>query len=258
MKAICLQTYIPLRSQPSESSEMVSQLLFGETYTIIESGSKWVFVRNHFDGYEGWCDVKMIFKISEQKFETLSKQNHIIVNEPWVCVHRKDKFGIQHILAGSVLRDLNAENFSLLDFEYTLLPQFPYKANNSGNIISDMALRLLNVPYLWGGRSAFGIDCSGLVQTCCRVAGINMLRDASQQATQGKQINSLIDAKPGDLAFFDNEDGKIVHTGILLSPSEIIHASGYVKIDAIDEKGIYSKELKTYTHKINLISRVAS
>ena len=121
--------------------------------------------------------------------------------------------------------------------------------------LNSAAKFFLNAPYLWGGRTPWGIDCSGLTQQVYKHFGIAILRDASQQATQGKTVNFLAEAKPGDLAFFDNAEGRIIHVGILLSPEEIIHASGRVKIDRIDNEGIYSEELGKRTHQLRIIKR---
>jgi hypothetical protein len=121
--------------------------------------------------------------------------------------------------------------------------------------ISNIAKSYLNVPYLWGGRTHFGIDCSGFTQMVYKLMGINLRRDASLQAEDGTLVDGLTKVKLGDLAFFGAEEGRITHVGIMLNGEQIIHASGKVKIDAIDEEGIYSKELKTYTHKLRLIKR---
>jgi len=118
------------------------------------------------------------------------------------------------------------------------------------------AMSFLNVPYTWGGRTHFGIDCSGFTQAVFRLQGINLLRDTSLQVEQGYAVNSLRDTKLGDLAFFDNTEGRVVHVGIMLNNEKIIHASGRVKIDKIDEKGIYSEELKRYTHQLRTVRRV--
>jgi cell wall-associated NlpC family hydrolase len=122
--------------------------------------------------------------------------------------------------------------------------------------IAVAATSFLNTPYLWGGRTHFGIDCSGFTQAVFKLQGINLLRDASQQVDQGYAINLLQETKLGDLAFFENQEGNIVHVGILLNNEKIIHASGRVKIDFIDEKGIFSEELKRYTHKLKAIKRM--
>jgi gamma-D-glutamyl-L-lysine dipeptidyl-peptidase len=114
----------------------------------------------------------------------------------------------------------------------------------------------LNSPYLWGGKTPFGIDCSGFTQMAYKLAGIKLRRDAWQQAEQGHTINLLEETEPGDLAFFDNDEGNIVHVGIILRDHKIIHAAGKVRIDSIDHYGINNKELKKYTHKLRLIKRM--
>lgn len=123
-------------------------------------------------------------------------------------------------------------------------------------IMVESAIKLLETPYRWGGKSVMGIDCSAYVQLCAKVAGYKLPRDASQQVKLGKTITSLKEAQSGDLAFFENENGRITHVGILLSGDKIIHASGKVRIDSIDKKGIYNKELESYTHKLSVIKRL--
>ncbi len=118
------------------------------------------------------------------------------------------------------------------------------------------AMSFLNMPYLWGGRSPAGIDCSGFTNIVYKLAGIRLRRDAWQQSEQGILINFIDEARPGDLAFFQNEEGKIIHVGIILQQQKIIHASGRVRIDTIDHYGIYDEELKKYTHQLRLIRRM--
>ena len=122
-------------------------------------------------------------------------------------------------------------------------------------IMVECAIKLLNTPYRWGGKSIMGIDCSALVQLCAKVAGFKLPRDASQQVNHGNTINIISEAKAGDIAFFKNENNRITHVGILLSNEKIIHASGKVRIDSFDSKGIYNKDLKEYTHKLYIIKR---
>jgi len=128
---------------------------------------------------------------------------------------------------------------------------------NSQNLIP-LALQYLNAPYLWGGKSILGIDCSGLVQVVFAMSGIQLNRDASEQVESGQAIDSLSETKPGDLAFFENSNGKIIHVGILLNSHQIIHASGWVKVEAIDSTGIVSAQTGEYTHKLRAIKRIVS
>ena len=256
-KGICNYTIIPARKEPNETSEMVTQVLFGETYTITESASKWVNVEIDFDGYKGWIDEKLVTKIKNEDYENYKAANKRIVDKLLCTARIQKREGLHYLLMGSEINDLNENCFSIAgnSMELTFPLGGPVTQSKREKIIY-AALQLLNIPYLWGGRSSFGIDCSGLVQTTCKIAGINMLRDASQQANQGKTISFIDEALPGDILFFDNSDGNIVHTGILLTSDTIIHASGSVRIDTIDHKGIFNQEKGEYTHKLRLIKNV--
>jgi gamma-D-glutamyl-L-lysine dipeptidyl-peptidase len=256
-KAICIYTYIPIRKDPSESSEMVSQILYGETFSIIEKNQNWHYIELDFDGYKGWIDYKLSYLIDDQKIAWLNKINPSIVNMP-VCIARQNNNNsLFYILAGSNLYDLKGNTFLLFDKSFQLQePLQSYKQHTTQNVIERTAKQFLNAPYLWGGRSTFGIDCSGFVQTVFKVAGKNLPRDTNQQAKSGIAINSLSESLPGDVAFFENEHSEIVHTGILLSKNEIIHSSGSVHISPIDEKGIINPERQDYTHKLAVIKRI--
>jgi cell wall-associated NlpC family hydrolase len=107
----------------------------------------------------------------------------------------------------------------------------------SGELLEKLVLPWLNAPYLWGGRTPLGVDCSGFTQVIYKMMGIDLPRDAWQQAQEGKPVRKFSEAEPGDLAFFNNKED-IVHVGILLGNDQIIHASGRVKIDKIDKKGV--------------------
>jgi cell wall-associated NlpC family hydrolase len=256
-KAICLLSAVALRKEASDASEMVSQLLFGELCNIIEQQNNWYFIESEHDKYKGWINAKALGILTEIEYDSYLKTEPYIIHKSYCEASVLSKQGSLLLTMGSLIYHLDERIFSMAGNTYSFnnVPEKMPKAN-SRQIILDSALQFLNTPYLWGGRSIMGIDCSGLVQIVCRIAGINMLRDASQQATQGSTIEKLIDATPGDILFFDNPEGKIIHTGILLKKNQIIHASGAVRIDMIDETGIFNTDRNIYTHQLSMIKSV--
>lgn len=228
MKGVCLLSSIPMRSEPTDRAEMVNQVIYGETFDILIHEEKWSKIKLHHDNYEGWIDNKQ-WKIFVGKKQSL-KNLHFI----------SSYFSKKNMLllpAGSII-----------DFIET---------GNSKTVLQTAKL-FLNTPYLWGGRTCMGIDCSGFTQIVFRIHHIFLLRDAYQQASQGKKIN-LKNIAPNDLVFFQNKDGKIIHVGIAIKEKntlKIIHASGKVRIDILDEKGIYNEETQMYSHQLHSIKRV--
>lgn len=239
---ICLLAQIPLRAEPSERAEMVSQLLFGEAYTIAEEREKWLKVVTVFDNYTGWADHRML-NYPPALESVAGYENWIPVQRP-VTVRNCTDGGQQYLSPGSLL-PAAVSYFVAGGHRF----EFSDKAFNPVGTIPDIAMQYLGTPYLWGGRCLYGIDCSGLVQVVYRMAGIALPRDASQQALVGYSI-SLSEAREGDVAFFANPEGRVVHTGIYLGGGRIIHASGFVRIDQLDEQGIYCEEEGLYSHKL--------
>lgn len=241
---------IPLRAEPRESSEMVSQLLFGETYVIAERQEKWVKVVTAYEEYEGWISRVQVSVLSYEDYLALNERGSPLTTEPVTIANKQSDNSLLYLPAGSSL-PFYENGSSWINNEV-------YGVNAIGDRepnMLDTAKTYLNTPYLWGGRTHFGIDCSGFAQTVFKQYGIQLKRDASQQAEQGEVVDFLPGAKAGDLAFFDNAEGRIVHVGIMLDSEHIIHASGKVKIDRIDGQGIYSDELKKHTHKLRIIKR---
>ena len=242
MFGICLLTVIPMRKNPSHKSEMINQILFGESFKILEQKKKWVYIKLSHDNYTGWICNKQFEKISKKKIEsyTLNQNNYYV----------KIKGSKQRLVIGSFLP--KDELFKKkLKIEFNLNN---YKSIDSGLSLSKIAKKYLNSPYLWGGRTTLGIDCSGFTQIVYRFFSINLPRDSYQQAQKGEMIN-FKDCKSGDLAFFE-EKNKINHVGIILHKNKIIHSSGKVRIDQLDNKGILNSENKKYSHKLKLIKRV--
>jgi hypothetical protein len=246
MIGICNLSNIPLRLEADNRSEIVSQLLFGETYTVTDQTDEWIKIITHDDQYSGWISMKQ-----HEPIQSNPQTNTVSCVFPYVIATSGK--GKVMIPAGSCLPDLSGNEFKINETSYTLNDQnIIYTIEDLGNI----ALQYKNVPYLWGGRSPFGIDCSGFVQTVYKQIGIQLKRDASQQAEQGERVSFLEESKCGDLAFFDNDEGKIVHVGLMLDKQTIIHASGRVRVDSIDNFGIMNMEENHYSHKLRIIKRI--
>jgi hypothetical protein len=252
---ICHLTLIPMRKEPAERSEMTSQLLFGETFEIQQTQGAWILIRTHFDKYSGWISKSMLMPLSADKWNALKKASSVILKDPVCKVSSGDTPLTVSFLAGG--SSLTEENGQIMVGEHALKLESGASFFRPGNLIDLIATAksYLNSPYLWGGRTAFGIDCSGFTQVVFKSNGIVLPRDAYQQAEKGKTI-TIDTMQPGDLAFFENESGRIMHTGIILENHEIIHSSGKVHIDRLDKKGIFSYKSQEYTHKLRIIKRV--
>lgn len=254
---ICPLSVIPLRSEPKDSSEQISQILFGETFSILSKTEKWLQVRLSYDDYEGWIDAKQFKSIDTKHFEEISSLQHAMVFDlscPSTVGHDRVP-----LLMGAVLYDFDGMHFRHGKKKGFFNGQVVRPGENGlgVDVIEKVAMRYLNTPYLWGGRGPFGIDCSGFSQMVFKFLGIPLRRDAYQQAEQGKTVAWLNEARKGDLAFFANEQGRINHVGVLLDSEKIIHASGKVRIDRMDNYGIFMEEKKSYSHKLKVIKRIA-
>lgn len=256
--AVCTLSVVPVRKEASEASEMTTQLLFGELFTILESIDKWHRIKIVNDNYEGWISQNQATIITEVEFirlnSSVQKRSFDLVQ----LITNKTDQSMQAICLGSTIyNEDDAVNFYLNKdvylFDGTLAKELE---GNIAEQIIKISKMYLNAPYLWGGRTPFGIDCSGFTQIVFLITGIKLLRDASQQATQGETINFISEAKAGDLAFFDDDEGNIIHVGIVLPDQKIIHASAKVRIDNIDHQGIFNKELNAYTHQLRLIKKI--
>lgn len=252
MFGICNLAIIPLRSEPSDRSEIVSQVLFGEHFTVLEQNKQWSRIKLQFDDYEGWVDEKQFQNITENDFNQLSNEA-IILNADLIEYITSSNNLLLPIPLASSLSFLSHPgiNKESLDFEGMKISGMKPKSN-----VINTAFMYLNAPYLWGGKTPFGIDCSGLTQMVYKLNGYKLLRDASEQATQGEALSFIEESEPGDLAFFDNEEGKIIHVGIIMDDNYIIHASGKVRIDRLDHLGIYNAETNRHTHKLRVIKKI--
>ena len=253
---ICLQALIPVRSHPSERAEMTTQIIFGETYTIDEISGNWARITTIYDNYEGWIDKKLIYNIDNELFNQIKLDKVAISNKIISPLRNITKNQLLPLVAGSSLPSINKSGeFKIQDQKF----HYKYKTKvmePTGENIANMAKQYENAPYLWGGRTVLGIDCSGLTQIVYKIIGIYLNRDASMQVNQGKSVDFIEESQPGDIAFFDNDEGQIIHVGILLNNHEIIHASGWVKIESIDHQGIFNAEQQKYSHKLRVIKRI--
>jgi len=254
---ICLLSVVPCRKEASNTSEMVTQLLFGEHYSVAEQTEEWVKITIAYDKYECWINKKQHTKISEATFKLLELQSPFVSTELMQLITNKTSglnfpIPIGSTLPGLLNNECKVEN-NVFSFEGQSANS-SYK-KEAKDIIATAQL-FLNAPYLWGGKNILGIDCSGFTQIVYKLNGYKLPRDAYQQAEIGHPLSFVEEAEAGDLAFFDNEEGKIVHVGIILDNQHIIHASGNVRIDKFDHYGIFHSENKKYSHMLRVIKRI--
>lgn len=244
---ICNLSIVPLRADPMDMSEMVTQLLYGDHFKILEKRKKWSRIRLAFDGYEGWMDNKQYFTIQPQEYESLTEAAPRLSADMVDFVSGPNNELLSVCLGSNML---GCERLNHLFEGRSITGILPKER------IIESALLYLNAPYLWGGKTPFGIDCSGFTQMVYKLNGHRLFRDASQQATQGEALSFIEESEPGDLAFFDNEEGRITHVGIIMEDNYIIHAHGKVRIDRLDHSGIFNYDERSHTHKLRVIKRV--
>jgi hypothetical protein len=254
---ICNLSVIPCREEPSDKSQMVTQLLFGESFEVLAKRKQWCQIRNGLDGYKSWIDEKQFVEIEKNAFETLNKKLPVCASDLVQLVKHKQSGSMIPVLAGSSLPNYRQGHIAFGDESYEFdgeinLPE----TDESRKQLVELAMVFRNAPYLWGGRSPFGIDCSGLMQVLYKMVGIPLQRDAYQQAEEGYTLSFVEESDLGDLAFFDNDEGHIIHVGMMVGENAIIHAAGKVRIDKLDHQGIFNVETGKYTHKLRLIRRV--
>jgi gamma-D-glutamyl-L-lysine dipeptidyl-peptidase len=242
----------PIRRKPWHQSEMTNQLLFGETVKLLrQKRSLWVKVRSLHDGYEGWMTNTLLKEIKEDDAKAYCEY----VSNDFLNVIHLDEMKIRIPLGSSLPGFMDGEgkiNGSIFHIEGEYLKRS--EQGPDGGMIKQFTSKWLNAPYLWGGRTVLGVDCSGFVQVNFKMMGIDLPRDAWQQAQEGETIRKLKEVASGDLAFFDDKE-EIVHVGILLGDDRIIHTSGKVRIDNIDKKGIINSDTGKRTHFLRVIKR---
>ncbi len=244
---ICNLSIVPLRLEPADTSELVSQVLYGEFFKVLEQRKAWSKIRLAYDTYEGWIDNKQYLEIGHEDYDAL-KHSILRLSSDLVEFVEDENQRLHTIPLGSTLNGLDLlKHRHDGNYEEGLKPK---------NHLLGTAFNYLNAPYLWGGKTPFGIDCSGFTQMVYKLNGYQLLRDASQQATQGTALSFIEESEPGDLAFFDNDEGRIVHVGIIMEDNYIIHAHGKVRVDRLDHSGIYNVDRRIHTHKLRVIKKI--
>jgi gamma-D-glutamyl-L-lysine dipeptidyl-peptidase len=252
--AACQVSISPVRAQASDKSEMVSQLLFGETVEVHDQVGPWRRIVCSWDQYQGWVDEKQLHLLTPSEYEKYNDKS--AVNLSLV----EGLMAADHFIPltmGASLPNYDGIRLELGEksFQFSGPVVTPGLLPPNGDWIIKIAKRYMHAPYLWGGRSPFGIDCSGLTQIVFKMAGISLLRDASQQVMQGRAVDFMEQCQAGDLAFFENTKGSISHVGIMMSDCNIIHASGRVRMDKVDHFGIFNKEMNKYSHQLRVVRR---
>lgn len=247
---------IPIRKEASHKSEMISQLLFGEHYKVLSysDDNKWVSIENHYDQYTGWVAANQHNEISPEYFDQVTESDYKICLDIFSTIlYRKSPITIP---IGSIIPISTNELFKMEERLAFAGEAKSLRQKREFEYIKQVALKFLNAPYLWGGRTPLGIDCSGFVQVVFKIGGFELYRDTSQQVEQGVEIKGIEACIPGDLAFFKNSNGSVDHVGIIIEDNKILHASGRVRIDNLSVDGITDKVTGLVTHSDMLFRRI--
>lgn len=245
---ICPLSIVPIRSHPDDTSEMVSQVLYGEHFKVLECRKSWSRIRIAFDNCEGWVSNTQFNFIEQKVFDSLEKSKHDQCNAELISFVETTASVLLPITIGS-----SPQNASLLSHVYESNSNATKKQKSN---LVQTALLFLNAPYLWGGKTPFGIDASGLTQMVYKINGYNLLRSVSEQSAQGTPLSFIEESEPGDLAFFDNKDGEIHHVGLIMAHNYIIHVDGKVRIDRLDHTGIFNADDGTYSYQLRVIKKI--
>ena len=245
---ICHLSIVPVRAIADDVSEMVTQLLYGDHFKVLEHRKYWSKIRIAFDATEGWVSNNQFLFISEEAYQQAHTNTDIKNTSDLVSFVSTDSDMLIPIVIGSTVQNIDLITHQ---FEGNFIGGIKEKST-----LLDTALLYLNTPYLWGGKTPFGIDASGFTQMVYKINGHKLLRTAAQQSSQGEPLSFIEESEAGDLAFFDNNDGVIDHVGIIMQNNYVIHAQGKVRIDRIDHTGIFNAETRSYTHQLRVIKKI--
>ena len=250
---ICENVFVPLRSGPAHRSEMLSQVLFGEKYNVLDKTGHWLKIETHFDNYQGWIDLNHLQHTEDNDKD--KSQGHVL-NRSLLCFKNDETKLVLEAGCEIYNPDFDNRKFTIGNNIYTTDNKFNNSYLVASDSFADLAMKFINSPYIWGGRIPSGIDCSGFTQLVYKVRGIAIPRNSWQQAEVGTNVSFIDEAMPGDLVFFDNERSRISHVGMMLSRGLVIHASGRVRIDTIDHQGIFKHEIGGYSHYLRTIRKI--
>ncbi|MET6991059.1 C40 family peptidase [Sediminicola arcticus] len=245
---ICHLSIVPVRAIADDVSEMITQLLYGDHFKVLEHRKYWSKIRIAFDTTEGWVSNNQFLFVSEERYQQAQTSPNIKNTSDLVSFVSTETEVLIPIVIGSTIQNIDLISHY---FEGNFISGISEKST-----LLETALLYLNTPYLWGGKTPFGIDASGLTQMVYKINGYQLLRTASQQASQGEPLSFIEESEAGDLAFFDNNDGIINHVGIIMQNNYVIHAQGKVRIDRIDHTGIFNTETRSYTHQLRVIKKI--
>ncbi len=253
MFGICNLSICALRQEADNHSNMTNQVLFGETFEIIEKDKNWSKIKLSYDGFEGFIQNNQYLEISKIIFDEY--QTEIYSNELVSVAHNEnDRL---YILAGAHLPKYHIATFEIDNKSYSYKGEIALSSNPKTELV-EIATSFLNTPFLNGGKSVFGIDASNFVQMVYKLWGYRLPREVDKQSKHGETLSFIMESEAGDLAFFDDEQGNICHVGIVMDNDCIIHSYGRVRIDKLDQTGIYNIDNQKHTHKLRMIKRIVN
>ncbi|MFN3135442.1 MAG: NlpC/P60 family protein [Candidatus Kryptonium sp.] len=259
---ICNVGTAPVFKEPSMRSEQTTQIILGETFDVLEIKDDWVRIRLHFDGYIGWVYKPQMALMDGDKFSEYMNKPKIEFISNFGFIYSKPDVNsvvLREVVVCSALNYLDSKDgwlkVELPDGTHGFIRkaqtrQFKTgvkKQNVNASDIIQTAKRFLGISYIWGGKTPKGFDCSGFVQTVYRINGIQLPRDSDMQWEVGEYIGKDFSKfKKGDLLFFSSDGRRITHVGIFTGKDkEIIHASGFVRLNSLDRKSeLYSERLE--------------
>ncbi len=245
---ICTLSIVSVRSSADDTSEIISQILYGEHFKILECRKNWSKIRIAFDGCEGWVINHQIKFIEHNTFQNLERTKNPLYSNELVSFVETEESILLPIVLGS-----STQNAPLLTHKFD--GSQSTKKSNKANLVRT-ALLFLNAPYLWGGKTPFGIDASGFTQMVYKINGFRLLRRVSEQSEQGSPLSFIEESEAGDLVFFDNKEGEIHHVGLIMDNNYVIHVYGKVRIDRLDHTGIFNAEMGKYSHQLRVIKKI--